>query len=148
MKIIITDNVTVDRGCSGHGPILGDLGGTDSGPHCCSVKQSGYDDYILPRGKMTGGVDIPHGSLPADGDTGAHLLFHHGGVIPKGGPVPASQSKSQATGNRTPFSLLQRMEEANVSSGSRWGCATHHHPPACSAPLPLQQHNRVHLPLS
>lgn len=38
---------------------------------------------------MTAGVGIPSGSLPEDGDAGAHLLLCHSVVTPEGGQVPS-----------------------------------------------------------
>jgi len=64
---------------------------------------------------MTGGVGIPCGSLPADGDAGARLSLYHGGVIDEGGQAPVSQCKSQ--GNRVPSSLLQRVERKWFHAG-------------------------------
>ena len=67
---------------------------------------------------MIDGVDIPCGSLLADGDAEAHLLLYHGAVIHEGRQVPTSQRKSQGTSNRLPSLLLQRVGETSGSSGS------------------------------
>lgn len=124
MKIIITDTSLQTGGCSRHGPIPGDLGGTDSAPRCCLAKQMGYDRCILPRGKMTGEVDIPCGSLPADGDTGVHLSLCCGGRSLKVGKClpPTAKTEVPTTGY---FCCSRNAWEMQVVPGDRAGVMLH-----------------------
>lgn len=74
---------------------------------------------------MSGGVDMPRGSLAAGGDIGAHLLLCPGGGIIDSAQAPAWQSHSQCSDNGVPSLLPQHTRERRAAPEGRDGVMLH-----------------------
>lgn len=74
---------------------------------------------------MSGGVDMPHGSLAAGGETGAHLLLCPGGGITDSTQTPAWQSNIKCSNSGVLSLLPQHMQDRRAAPEGLAGVMLH-----------------------